>query len=109
MILIYASPSAVVISPAVAPEITPPATVPAPGMSFNIPVTTVLPSTAAPAVPKVEETNEEIMLLLISMPKITVIPAIIATCVGIIRAASATGIGAKPSPKVPKTVPPTKA
>lgn len=68
-----------------------------------------MPSTVAPDDPIVEETNAVKKLLLISKPKITVIPAIIPTCVGINKAASAKGIGAKPSPTAAATAAATAA
>lgn len=77
--MIYASPKAVVKRLAVDPEINPPAAVPTPGINLMILETIVLPNTVAPAVPIVDETNPVITLLLMSIPKIVVIVAIIAT------------------------------
>ena len=99
----YASPRAVVRTLAVEPDIRPPIVVPTPGISFNRLVTIVLPNTVAPAAPIVDDTNDVKKLLLISNPKITVMDAIIPTCVGINKAASENGIGAKPSPNAPAT------
>lgn len=73
----YASPSAAVITPAVPADITPPTTVPAPGMNFNKLVTTVFPNKVAPPAPIDYDNSAVITLLFTSKPNITVIEAII--------------------------------
>ena len=59
----YASPSAAVITPAVPAEIAPPATVPAPGMSFRRLETTVFPRRVAPPAPIVDERSGDYTLI----------------------------------------------
>lgn len=96
--LIYVSPNAVVSNPAVAPDITPPAAVPIPGINLRRLDTIVLPRIVAPAEPIVDDTKPVKKLLLMSSPNIAVIVAIIVTCVGTSIAESENGIGANPSP-----------
>ena len=55
--LIYVSPNAVVSNPAVAPDITPPAAVPIPGINLRRLDTIVLPRIVEPAEPIVDDTK----------------------------------------------------
>ena len=84
----YASPSAVVNKVAVPPEITPPATVPTPGIIFNKFETIVFPTNVVLPVPITAEIRVVSIALLGSNPKATVMDASIVTSIGINIAAS---------------------
>ncbi len=88
----------VVMAAAVEPEMVPPRTVPAPGMSFMRLELIALPASVAPEVPSMAEAKVTMMLLFTSRPKIAVMEPIMAIWVGMSSALSAKGIGMNPSP-----------
>src|SRR5699024_1587027 len=89
---------ALVTIDAVVPLITPPTTVPNPGINLKAFETTDLPTTVADPVPPTAAIILNMVALSIGTPKITVICAKRATCIGTRIEASENGIGINPTP-----------